>query len=164
VLGCTAPGVAVLQSVRSARWSRSSGLQGISFQVWAGQRVARTVSVAVRVDRRREGRGYGHIADSVAADDTVCQHSRRSRALWRCRQERTVKPSAQPTLVRTQHLPPPAKTAPWLRERRPAGRFLLVTPRIRLCHRGSMRGSGYEHIADSVRAKLAVRITARFAI
>ncbi len=27
----------------------------------------------------------------------------------RCRQERAVKPSAQPTLVRTQHLPPPAK-------------------------------------------------------
>src|SRR6266568_8641101 len=26
--------------------------------------------------------------------------------------ERSVKPSAQPTLVRTQHLPPPAKTAP----------------------------------------------------
>ena len=28
-----------------------------------------------------------------------------------CRQERSVKPSAQPTLVRTQHLPHPAKTA-----------------------------------------------------
>ena len=31
--------------------------------------------------------------------------------------ERSVKPSAQPTLVRTQHLPPPAETAPWLRKR-----------------------------------------------
>ena len=29
------------------------------------------------------------------------------------------KPSAQPTLVRTQHLPPPAKTARWLRKRGP---------------------------------------------
>ncbi len=29
----------------------------------------------------------------------------RSEGIWRCRQERTVKPSAQPTLVRTQHLP-----------------------------------------------------------
>jgi hypothetical protein len=28
------------------------------------------------------------------------------RGIWRCRQESTVKPSAQPTLVRTQHLPP----------------------------------------------------------
>ena len=77
--------------------------------------------------------------------------------------ERSVKPSAQPTLVRTQHLPPPAKTARWLRKRGPAGRFLLVTPCIRVCHRGSMRSSGYGHIADSVRAKRAVRITARFA-
>ena len=31
--------------------------------------------------------------------------------------ERSVKPSAQPTLVRTQHLPPPAETALWLRKR-----------------------------------------------
>src|SRR6266496_2876485 len=31
--------------------------------------------------------------------------------------ERSVKPSAQPTLVRTQHLPLPAKTARWLRKR-----------------------------------------------
>ncbi len=80
-----------------------------------------------------------------------------------CRQERTVKPSAQPTLVRTQHLPPPAKTAPWLRKRRPAGRFLLVTPCIRVRHYGSMHGSVHVHMVYSVRAKLAVRITARFA-
>src|SRR6516225_4690901 len=33
--------------------------------------------------------------------------------------ERSVKPSAQPTLVRTQHLPPLAETAPWLRKRGP---------------------------------------------
>jgi hypothetical protein len=36
----------------------------------------------------------------------IIQHRlRRSQAKWRCRQERSVKPSAQPTLVRTQHLP-----------------------------------------------------------
>ncbi len=79
------------------------------------------------------------------------------------RQERTVKPSAQPTLVRTQHLPPPAKTARWLRKRGPAGRFLLVTPCIRVRHYGSMHGSVRVHMVYSVRAKLAVRITARFA-
>jgi hypothetical protein len=39
-----------------------------------------------------------------------------------------VKPSAQPTLVRTQHLPPPAKTAPGLRRSRPVGRLLVVPP------------------------------------
>ena len=73
-----------------------------------------------------------------------------------------VKPSAQPTLVRTQHLPPPAKTAPWLRKRGPAGRFLLVTPCSSACHCGSMHGSVRVHMVYSVRAKLAVRITARF--
>jgi hypothetical protein len=77
--------------------------------------------------------------------------------------ERSVKPSAQPTLVRTQHLPPPAKTARWLRKRDPAGRFLLVTSCISACHYGSMRGSVRVHMVYSVRAKLAVRITARFA-
>jgi len=77
-------------------------------------------------------------------------------------EERSVKPSAQPTLVRTQHLPPPAKTAPWLRKRGPAGRFLLVTPCSSACHCGSMHGSVRVHMVYSVRAKLAVRITARF--
>jgi hypothetical protein len=76
--------------------------------------------------------------------------------------ERSVKPSAQPTLVRTQHLPPPAETAPGLRKRGPAGRFLLVTPCIRVRHYGSMHGSVRVHMVYSVRAKLAVRITARF--
>src|SRR5208282_2660529 len=77
--------------------------------------------------------------------------------------ERSVKPSAQPTLVRTQHLPPPAKTARWLRKRDPGGRFLLVTPCIRVRHYGSMHGSVHVHMVYSVRAKLAVRITAPFA-
>ena len=77
--------------------------------------------------------------------------------------ERSVKPSAQPTLVRTQHLPPPAKTARSLRKRGPAGRFLLVTSCISACHCGSMHGSVHVHMVYSVRAKLAVRITARFA-
>src|SRR6266496_923943 len=77
--------------------------------------------------------------------------------------ERSVKPSAQPTLVRTQHLPPPAKTAPGLRKRSPAGRSLLVTACISVCHYGSMHGSVHVHMVYSVRAKLAVRITARFA-
>jgi hypothetical protein len=84
-------------------------------------------------------------------------------AMWRGAEERSVKPSAQPTLVRTQHLPPPAKTARWLRKRGPVGRSLLVTACISVRHCGSMRSSGYGHIADRVRAERAVRITARFA-
>jgi hypothetical protein len=51
-------------------------------------------------------RGHGHIADSVAAATLPLWCLRRSEGIWRCRQERSVKPSAQPTLVRTQHLPP----------------------------------------------------------
>jgi hypothetical protein len=77
--------------------------------------------------------------------------------------ERSVKPSAKPSLVRTQHLPHPGETARSLRKRGPAGRFLLVTPCITMRHRGSMHGSVHGHIADSVRVKPAVRITAPFA-
>ena len=67
--------------------------------------------------------------------------------------ERSVKPSAQPTLVRTQHLPPPAKTARSLRKRGPAGRFLLVPPCVIVCRCRSSRSDRYGHIADSVPGK-----------
>jgi hypothetical protein len=76
---------------------------------------------------------------------------------------RSVKPSAQPTLVRTQHLPPPAKTARWLRKRGLAGRFLLVPPCVIVCRCRSWRSDRNGHIADSVRAGGAVRGTACFA-
>src|SRR5271157_776814 len=82
----------------------------------------------------------------------------------RAESRNTVKPSAQPTLVRTQHLPPPAKTARSLRKRGPAGRFLLVTtPCISGCHYGSMCRGGCVHMVYSERPEGAVRITARFA-
>ena len=74
-----------------------------------------------------------------------------------------VKPSASPTLVRTQDLPPPAKTARSLRKRGPAGRFPLVPPCVIVCRRRSSRSNRYGHIADSVRAEGAVRGTACFA-
>src|ERR1039457_5328868 len=50
-------------------------------------------------------------------------------ASWR---SRSVKPSAKPTLVRTQHLPPPAETAPGLRI---CGRGLIL-PSAVMCGRG----------------------------
>jgi hypothetical protein len=75
------------------------------------RRVARTLSVAFRAPARPGGRGHGHIADGVVPANITRSRLRRSDGIWRCRQESTVKPSAQPTLVRTQHLPPPAKTA-----------------------------------------------------
>jgi hypothetical protein len=119
--------------------------------------------VAVRRIGGADGPARVHIADSDAAGGVMRGRFRRSEPVWRCREKRSVKPSAQPTLVRTQHLPPPAKTAPGLRKRDPAGRFLLVTSCISACHCGSMYGSVHVHMVYSVRAKLAVRITARFA-
>ena len=137
----------------SSRWfcvvSAVSGGVVPSAQV---RQVARTLSVAVRAAGRPGARGYGHIADSVVAADIAQSRMRRSDGMWRCRRERTVKPSAQPTLVRTQHLPPPAKTARSLRKRGPAGRFLLVTPCIRVCHYGSTCCGVHGRIADGVRA------------
>src|SRR5690348_11620276 len=97
--------------------------------------------------------GYPSLSRAVAAATAGCPSGQR---------ERSVKPSAQPTLVRTQHLPHPGKTACWLRKRGPAGRFLLVTPCIGVRHCGSMHGSVRVHMVYRVRVKLAVRVTARF--
>src|SRR3984885_210019 len=55
------------------------------------------------------------------------------------------------------------KNGPLAAETRPGGPFLLVTACIRVRHCGSMRGSVRVHMVYSVRVKLAVRITARFA-
>jgi hypothetical protein len=75
-----------------------------------------------------------------------------------------VKPSAQPTQVRTLHLPLPAKTAPGLRLSRLAGRLLVVPPCRMMCHRGVRCRSGYGHIADGNGAEPAVHGTAGLAV
>ncbi len=67
-------------------------------------------------------------------------------------------------MVRTQHLPPPAKTARSLRKRGPAGRFLLVPPCVIVCRHRAWRSNRYGHMADSVRAEGAVRGTASCAV
>jgi hypothetical protein len=66
--------------------------------------------------------------------------------------ERSVKPSAQPTLVRTQHLPPPAKMARWLRILVAGGPFFSVPACVILerC-RPSCRGV-HGRIADGIGA------------
>ena len=71
--------------------------------------------------------------------------------LWR-----SVKPSAQPTLVRTQHLPPPAETARWLRKRARRAVFFLVTLCISVCHCGSMCCGVHGRIRNNVRAARTV--------
>ena len=59
--------------------------------------------------------------------------------------------------------PPPAKTAPSLRKRGPAGRFPLVPPCVIVCRCRSWRSNRYGQIDDIVRAEGAVRGTACFA-
>ena len=130
--------------------------------VYAGSEPLRTLSAPVRDFTRRNPSAYGHMTDRGPREDHRPSYMRSSKAIWPYQDKRSVKPSAQPTLVRTQHLPHPGETARWLRKRGPAGRFLLVPPCIRVCHRGSMHSSGYGHMADSVRAERAVRITAPF--
>jgi hypothetical protein len=58
------------------------------------------------------------------------------------RAKRSVKPSAWPTLVRTQHLPPPAETARGLRIPGPAGRLAVVPLCVIMCRCESLHGSG----------------------
>ena len=55
--------------------------------------------VAVRRIGGADGPAHVHIADSVAAGGIMRGRFRRSVTVWRCRQERSVKPSAKPTLV-----------------------------------------------------------------
>src|SRR5689334_2221279 len=78
------------------------------------------------------------------------------------RRRAVCKPSAQPTLVRTQHLPPPARMARLLTALALAGRFILVTPGIKVCHCASMCCGVHGRIADGVRAGRAVGVTVGF--
>jgi len=74
--------------------------------------------------------------------------------------ERSVKPSAKPSLVRTQHLPPPAETARALHICGVAGRFLLVPPCFMMCGRSAPCKGSYGRMADGTGAEPAVRVTA----
>jgi hypothetical protein len=65
-----------------------------------------TLSVPVRDGRRSAARAHGHIADRVGIHIAIKGCSARSAAIPMDKEERSVKPSAKPTLVRTQHLPP----------------------------------------------------------
>jgi len=80
-------------------------LDGPTLQFLQVRRVQRTLSVAVRAMGGPGACVRGHMADSVAAADAVKSHLRSSGTTRWCREQRSVKPSAQPTLVRTQHLP-----------------------------------------------------------
>ena len=98
---------------------------------------------------------HGRTVDGSSPQSCLERRMRWSAACTSAGGERSVKPSAQPTLVRTQHLPLPAETAPWLRKRGPAGRFLLVTPCIRVSHCGLTCCGVYGRIDDMHRARLS---------
>ena len=71
-----------------------------------------------------------------------------------------VQPSAQPTSVRTQHLPLPAETARGLGIPGLAGRLAVVPPCVMMCRCAPLHSSGYGHMADGIRPEQAVHRTA----
>jgi hypothetical protein len=84
----------------------------------------------------------------------------RSAPILMGRNRRSVKPSAQPTLVRTQHLPPPAKTA---RDRGilpSRGPSCAVSSSVIAGQETAPHHDGYGHMADGFGAGGAVRRTA----
>jgi hypothetical protein len=102
--------------------------------------------------RRRISRVRGITMPNACLNGRSLQRSSRPKQY----RQRSVKPSAQPTLVRTQCLPLPAKMSPPAAETRPGGRFLLVTPCIAVCHRESMRCGVHGRIADGARGARTV--------
>jgi len=66
----------------------------------------RTLSAAVRRFRSLPQLRHGHIADRRGYSPDTYGSLASSAAIPIVWEQRSVKPSAQPTLVRTQHLPP----------------------------------------------------------
>ena len=92
-------------------------------------------------ERRHAPRVAGHQGLAVPAEPVA----RMAQGDPPPRNGRSVKPSAQPTLVRTQHLPPPAKTArglgfPWAR-----GPSCVVSSCVILGQETSLYHGGYGH-------------------
>jgi hypothetical protein len=93
------------------RGNRPGLWRGRGSRVCAGQRILRTASVGFRAfgrSRVRSVRTYSGQRHRLMNYITVFPQVR---GIIVCVSLNTVKPSAQPTLVRTQHLPPPAETA-----------------------------------------------------
>jgi hypothetical protein len=126
------PGTSGVRGTVTARVGMSSGWFCV---VWAApggvvpsgqvRRVERTLSVAVRAARRLGGPR----ARTYSGQRRPSEHHLVAFAQVRWYMEGQAgaycKPSAQPTLVRTQHLPLPAETAPWLRKRDRRAVFFL---------------------------------------
>ena len=74
---------------------------------------------------------HGRIADGGGPQIGLEARPRWSAASASARRKRAVKPSAQPTLVRTQHLPPRCENGPLAANSRASGAFLLCPV---VCH------------------------------
>ena len=105
-------------------------------------------------------RAYGHIADGAGYSRGREASFTRSSTIPMVWEERSVKPSAKPTLVRTQHLPPPAETARGLGISGHAGRLAVVPLCLMMCRCEPLHSSGYGHMADGIWAGGAVHRTA----
>jgi hypothetical protein len=105
-------------------------------------------------------RDYGRHKDRVRYSRGENRENGRSVAIPMGRDWLTVKPSAKPTLVRTQHLPPPAETARELGIPGLAGLLCLVPLCFMMCRCEPLRSSDYGHMADGIGSEQAVHRTA----
>ena len=141
-----------------AAWPRCRAACGVAAGRGAGGTVGVTAPVAASVATRgvvRDPDGLSGVRGRIGAGLRLRRVSPGQRCAARAEGERSEKPSAQPTLVRTQHLPPPAENGPLAAETRPAGRLLLVTPCISVYHCGSMCCGVHGRIDDMHRAGLS---------
>ena len=127
----------------------------------AGSRLARTLSVPVRVFTHPAQRAHGHMTDRTGREGRYQPESRRSGGIWALWVKRSVKPSAQPTLVRTQHLPPPAEMARELGFPRLRGPSCVVSSCVITGQETPPCGSGYGHMADGIGAGVPLGNTIR---
>jgi hypothetical protein len=96
----------------------------------------------------------------LAGQKPLDDYFRRSGPIGRYARERPVKPSAQPTLVRTQHLPPPAETARDLGILATRGPPSVVSSSVIVGQETAQYHDVYGHIADGFGPRGAVHRTA----
>ena len=118
------------------------GAAGLRWTPWDWFPGSRQADLATRNPRTRGGQNAGFT-------QWEWRYSR-SAAIPMGRNGRSVKPSAKPTLVRTQHLPPPAEMARELGIPGLAGHLALVPPCFMMCRCEPLRSSGYGHMADGI--------------
>ena len=117
-------------------------------------------SVPVRASPGRRPRAHGHMTDRTGHAGQYQLENRRSGSVWPLRSKRSVKPSAQPTQVRTLDLPPPAQTARDRGMLQPRGPSRVVSSPVIRGQQTPLYHAGYGHIADGFGAEGAVHRTA----